>query len=151
MSHFHRHWSSFSLVACARLRGACDPSFLLCVYDAYNAARTIPQDLFQCRGGRLRNRIHFCDEYCTYSFCPLNETLINNMIQNLKVCGMPAKLNLTTKSILDRNFQTSYSTFPCQIPFMSSNILLSECFQIFCNPPMSMTMGDSKNDLCYFN
>ena len=99
----------------------------------------------------FENGYVFCDEYCTYIVCPLNGTLINNMIQNPKVCGMSAKLNLTTKSILDRNLQTSYSTFPCQIPFMSSNILLSECFQIFCNPPMSMTMGDSKNDLCYFN
>ena len=92
----------------------------------------------------FENGYVFCDEYCTYIVCPLNGTLINNMIQNPKVCGMSAKLNLTTKSILDRNLQTSYSTFPCQIPFMSSNVLLSECFQTYCYPSMSMTMGDSK-------
>ena len=47
-------------------------------------------------------------------------------------------------NILDRNLQTLYSTFPCQIPFMSSNVLLSECFQTYCYPSMSMTIRDSK-------
>ena len=78
----------------------------------------------------FENGYVFCDEYCTYIVCPLNGTLINNMIQNPKVCGMSAKLNVITKSTPNRKLQILCSTFSCQIPFMSSNILLCECFQI---------------------
>ena len=133
VSHFHRLWSFLSLVAWMPVQDSVGHVTQVSYYVFMMHKMQLGQfhKTFSNAGVAIFEIGYvFCDEYCTYIVCPLNETLINNMIQNLKVCGMSAKLNVITKSTPNRKFQILCSTFPCQIPFMSSNILLSECFQI---------------------